>query len=177
MLLVVCFSLYGVVLSTVCTWLNQNQYLRCGMSGQAIGWVYIAVSVASMSGVFSQRFTDRVGRTRAALGAPALAGLACITLALTRSAALSVGCFLFMEATCSLTNPLMSQIWNRQVTGADRATQLSIYAVLDEAIAAGGTLVLGRAADISLDTAFLLGGAVCILSALAAAVFCRRYFA
>ena len=81
-----------------------------------------------------------------------------------------------MEGAYALLSPLMGQVWNRQVATADRATQLSIYAVLDEAVAAGGTLILGRAADVSLDTAFWLGGAVCIVCALAAAVFCRRYF-
>ena len=98
-----------------------------------------------------------------------------MTLALTRSAILSVGCILLMEAGYALAAPMMGQVWNRQVTHADRATQLSIYAVLDEAIAAGGTLVLGRAADASLDGAFLLGGAVCLACALAAGIFCRRY--
>lgn len=176
LLLVVCWALHGVVLSTVCTWLSQNQYLRCGMSGQAMGWVYIAVSVASMSGTFSQRFTDRVGRVRSALGAIALTGLACLALTATRSAALSVGCILLMEGGYALTGPLMSQVWNRQVTSADRATQLSIYAVLDEAVSAAGTLVLGRAADISLDGAFWLGGAVCLICALAVGLFCRRFF-
>ena len=161
LLLAVCWALYGVVLSTVCTWLSQNQYLRCGMSGRAMGWVYIAVSVVSLSGAFSQRFTDRVGRARSALGAIAMAGLACITLMLTRSAALSVGCILLMEGGYALVGPLMSQVWNRQVTHADRATQLSIYAVLDEAVAAAGTLILGR---------------VCLVSALAAGLFCRRFF-
>lgn len=176
LLLVVCWALYGVVLSTVCTWLSQNQYLRCGMSSRAMGWVYIAVSAASMAGVFSQRATDKVGRGRSVLGALALTGAACVTLTLTRSAVLSVGCILFMEGSYALISPLMSQVWNRQVATADRATQLSIYAVLGEAVAAGSTLVLGRAADMSLDTAFWLGGAVCILCALAAGIFCRRYF-
>ena len=177
LLLVVCWALYCVVLGTVCTWLNQNQYLRCGMSGQAIGWVYIAVSVISMSGMFSQRVTGKLGRSRAALGTVALAGLACLTLALTRSAVLSVGCILLMEGSSALINPLTSQVWNRQVASADRATQLSIYAVLDEAISAGGTLVLGWAADVSLDAAFLLGGAVCLACAAVIAAFCRRFFA
>ncbi len=176
LLLVVCWALYGVALSTVCTWLSQNQYLRCGMSSRAMGLVYIAVSAVSMAGAFSQRFTDKLGRSRSVLGAFLLTGAACAALTLTRSAVLSVGCILLMEGAYALVSPLMNQVWNRQVNTADRATELSIYAVLDEAVAAGSTLILGRAADISLDGAFWLGGAVCILCALAAAIFCRRYF-
>ena len=176
LLLVVCWALYGQALSSVCTWLSQNQYLRCGMSGRAMGFVFILVSVASMAGVFSQPVTDRVGRSRAIPGTLALAGLACLALVFTRSAALSAGCILFLEGSFALVSPLASQVWNRQVTSADRATQLSVYAVLDEAVAAGGSLVIGRVADASLDGAFGLCAAACLACALAAAIWCRRFF-
>ena len=176
LLLLVCWALYGVVLSTVCTWLSQNQYLRCGMSGAAMGWVFLLVTAADMIAAFSQRVTDRLGRARSAVGTAALTALACLALVFTRSPVVSVGCILAMEACSALVGPLASQVWNRQVTSADRATQLSIYAVLDEAVAAAGTLLLGRAADVSLDTAFLLGGAVSLVCAGAIAVWCRGYF-
>ena len=176
LLLVVCWALYGQALSSVCTWLSQNQYLRCGMSGRAMGIVFILVSVASMAGVFSQPVTDRMGRSRAIPGTLALAGLACLALVFTRSAALSAGCILFLEGSFALVSPLASQVWNRQVTSADRATQLSVYAVLDEAVAAGGSLVIGRMADASLDGAFGLCAAACLACALAVGLFCRRFF-
>lgn len=176
LLLIVCWAMYGQVLSSVCTWLSQNQYLRCGMGSRAMGFVYILVSVVSMVSVFSQRVTDRLGRSRAVLGALALAGAACLTLVFTRSAVLSAACVLFLEGSSALINPLASQVWNRQVTGADRATQLSIYAVLDEAVSAGGSLVIGRVADGSLDGAFLLCAGVCVICALAMAARCKGYF-
>ena len=176
LLLIFCWALYGVVLSMVCTWLSQNQYLRSGMDSQAMGWVYIAVSVVSMAGVFSQRFTDWVGRSRALVMALVLGAAACLALVFTRSAALSVGCILALEGSSALLNPLMSQVFNRQVDTADRATQLSIWAVLDEAVSAGGSLVLGYTAEASLDGAFALGGAVCLICAVAAALWCRGYF-
>ena len=177
LLLIVCWALYGQVLSSVCTWLNQNQYLRCGMDSAAMGFVYILVSVISMVSVFSQRVTDRVGRARTVLWTLALTGLACATLILTRSAVLSAACILFLEASSALINPLMSQVWNRQVTSADRATQLSIYAVLDEAVSAMGSLVIGQTADVSLDGAFLLCAGVCLACAIAVALLCRPFFA
>ncbi len=176
LLLIICWSLYGQALSSVCTWLSQNQYLRCGMSSAAMGWVFLLVSVADMTGAFSQKVTDRIGRGLSAVGALALAGLACLALTLTRSAALSVVCILGLEGTYALVGPLAGQVWNQQVTSADRATQLSIYAVLDEAVAAGGSLVVGRVADVSLDGAFGLCAAVCLVCAIAVAVWCRGYF-
>lgn len=176
LLLIVCWGLYGQVLSSVCTWLNQNQYLRCGMDSTAMGLVYILVSVVSMASVFSQRFTDRLGRLCSVLGVLVLGAAACLTLVLTRSAALSAVCILSLEGSYALIGPLMSQVWNRQVKSADRATQLSIYAVLDEAVSAGGSLAIGYTADLSLDGAFVLCAAVCLVCAGAAALWCRRYF-
>ncbi len=176
LLLIVCWAMYGQVLSSVCTWLNQNQYLRCGMGSRAMGLVYILVSVVSMSSAFSQPVTDKLGRARTVLWALALAGLACLTLVFTRSAVLSAACVLFLEGSSALMNPLASQVWNRQVTSADRATQLSIYAVLDEAVSAGGSLIIGRTADLSLDGAFILCAGVCAVCAIAVAVRCKGYF-
>lgn len=176
LLLIVCWALYGQALSSVCTWLSQNQYLRCGMDSAAMGFVYILVSVISMVSAFSQPVTDKVGRSRAVLGALALAGLTCLTLTLTRSAVLSAACILALEGSYALVGPLASQVWNRQVTGADRATQLSIYAVLDEAVSAGGSLVIGYTADASLDGAFGLCAGTCLVCALAVAVWCKGYF-
>ena len=176
LLLILCWALYGQVLSSVCTWLSQNQYLRCGMGSRAMGFVYILVSVISLVSAFSRPVTDRVGRSRAALGALALAGAACAALVITRSAVLSAVCILALEGSSALINPLMSQVWNRQVTGADRATQLSIFAVLDEAVSAGGSLVIGQVADRSLDGAFALCAGTCIVCAIAVAARCRGYF-
>ncbi len=175
LLLVVCWALYGQALSSVCTWLSQNQYLRCGMDSRAMGFVYILVSVVSMVSAFSQPVTDRLGRGRAVLGALLLTGAGCVTLVLTRSAALSVAGIVCMEGCYALITPLMSQVFNRQVTSADRATQLSIYAVLDEAVAAGGSLVIGYRADGSLDGAFGLCAGICAVCAVAVAVWCKGY--
>ncbi len=176
LLLIVCWALYGQVLSSVCTWLNQNQYLRCGMDSAAMGWVYILVTAAGLVSAFSHRVTDALGRSRSVIGALALAAGACLTLALTRSAVLSAACILLMEGCYALTGPLLVQVWNRQVTSSHRATQLSIYAVLDEAVSAGGSLVIGQVADVSLNGAFTLCAGVCLVCAAVIALWCRRYF-
>ena len=175
LLLLAAVTLYGETVQTVTVWLNQNQYLRCGMSAQTIGWVYIAVTLASMTGAFSQTVTERLGRLRLAAGTILLAGILCAALAVTRSAALSVGCVMALEASCGLVSPLFSQVWNRQVRTADRATQLSIFAVIGDVISAGGSLVYGQIADRTLSGAFWLGAAACALCG-AAVLACRRYF-
>lgn len=175
LLLLVAVALYRETLQSATVWLNQNQYLRSGMDTQAIGWAYMAATVASMTGVFSQTVTDALGRVRSAAAVFGLAAAACMTMALTRSAALSIVCVIALKAGSGLVGPLFSRIFNGHVITADRATQLSIFALLSDTAAAGASLAYGRSADVSLDMAFWLGAAVC---AFGAAVVCisHRYF-
>lgn len=175
LILLLAAALYRETLQSATVWLNQNQYLRCGMSAQAIGWAYMAATGASMTGVFSQPVTDTLGRVRTATAVFAVAAIACMTLALTRSAVLSVGCVIALKAGSGLVEPLFSRVFNRQVATADRATQLSIFAVISDTAAAGASLAYGQSADVSLDMAFWLGAAVCAIGA-AAVCISHRYF-
>ncbi len=176
LLLLLALALYGETVRMMTTWLNQNQYQLCGMGLGAIGLAYTAVTAASMAGAFSKTVTDRVGRRRFPLLVVGLAAAACLALAFTRSAALSFVCILALTVGSELLFPLTSQVYNDHVTTRDRATQMSIFAVIDEAVSAGAELAYGQAADVSLRTAFLLGAAVCALCAAVIAACCRQYF-
>jgi hypothetical protein len=88
---------------------------------------------------------------------------ACAALAFTRSAAVSFGMFALLAALGSVLAPLVSELQNRQVTTADRATQLSIYALCSDFAMAGADYVLCAAADRSLTGAFILCAILCVL--------------
>lgn len=65
-------------------------------------------------------------------------------------------------AAGALLRPLAATICNRQADSALRATHLSIFALLQDSAAAAGDLAFGRAADCSLNAAFLLCAAACL---------------
>lgn len=161
LLFLIGFSFYSEAIQMVTIWLNQNQYLKCGMSETDIGWVYIAVTVITLVGVFSKRVTDVIGRIRF----PVIVFLTAIALnlilAYTYSPVVSFGCIAALAAADSLLKPLISELLNQQVAANDRATQLSIFAVLQDLAAAGANLFYGKAADISLNIAFLLMAGAC----------------
>ena len=90
-----------------------------------------------------------------------LSMLACLALALTRSAALSVAGVLAFRVGNSLFQPLQLELQNRQISGEDRATALSAGAMIMDGVGVGANLAFGAAADFSLPAAFLLGGALC----------------
>jgi predicted MFS family arabinose efflux permease len=147
------------------TFLNQPQYLRCGLSVQGIGWAYLALNAVGLCGVWSHKLTARLGRRRLAVLVFGLSAAACATLALTRSAAVSFGMFALLAALGSVLAPLVSELQNRQVATADRATQLSIYALCSDLAMAGADYILCAAADRSLTMAFVLCAILCVLCA------------
>ena len=175
LLLLAAVALYTETTQAVTVWLNQNQYLRCGIPVQAMGLIYLAVSGVSLCSAFSRRVSDKTGPLALGAGAAFLSGLMCLLLIWTRSGLLSVSAVMLMSAGSALAGPLYTLVFNRQVQTADRATQLSIYALIMDVTSAGASLAYGRTADFSLSGAFALGAVVCALSG-AAILLCRKYF-
>ena len=66
----------------------------------------------------------------------------------------------------SLMQPLQTELQNRQITGEDRATALSMNAVVMESMGIFLNLVFGRLAEVRLAAAMFLGAALCALGAI-----------
>ena len=175
LLLLVAVALFNETIQAITIWLNQNQYLRCDIPVQAMGIIYLAVSGISLSSAISKQVSDKMGSLTLGAVAPFLSGLMCLLLVWTRSGVLSVSAIVVMSASSALAGPLYTLVFNRQVRTADRATQLSIFAVIMDVTSAGASLAYGRLADYSLSGAFVLGASVCALSG-AAILACRKYF-
>lgn len=161
-LVVAGYALYSDAANLVITYLNQLQYSRLGLSVQAVGWVYLVANLVSMASVSSSGLTRRLGARRMSAAVFGLSAAGCAVLACTRSAAVSVGAILLLGAASGVLAPLVSELQSRQVTAADRATQLSIYAIFGDLTMAGTDFVLCMAADRSLPGAFWLCSAVCL---------------
>lgn len=146
----------------VCVWLNQNQYLRCGMNSTGIGAAYILMNIAMLSGAKSRQLTDFLGGQR--FGAIMLFACAagCIGLIFTRSPYLSILCIAIVACTRALFVPLVRSLLNRSITDENRATHLSTFALLQSSSAALAQALYGRAADASLNAAFVLCALACI---------------
>lgn len=155
------FTLFREAGQMVTVWLNQNQYLRCGMTSAGMGLAHIAVTLGMLSSARSGNITQRLGIKRFAVLALCASAAGCVALMFTRSPWLSVFCVAAVAASGALLAPLASAICNRQIAAQDRATQLSIFALLQHCVAAGADTLYGRAADVSLNAAFLLCALAC----------------
>ena len=146
---------------TITTFLNQVQYTRAGLSASAIAVIYVVMTLLGLCGGFSARLTGWLGEKCTGAVLLALAALACLTLTLTCGPVLSVAAILLLRVCHSLFTPLQTTLQNRQVRTADRATALSLNALLMDLVAVFTNLVFGRAADFALPLAMGFGFALC----------------
>jgi len=159
---------------TITVFLNQLQYMACGMSSQDIGLVYIVMTLSGLLGCFSMQLTKllKPGRTLKLLIVIPL--FCCLVLGLTKQAAISVAAVLLMHIAFQLLNPLQLKIQNHEVVSQQRATELSVNAVVMDALAVMTNLIFGKVADLSLSSAFFLGAVFCLAAYLCCSFYLRK---
>lgn len=92
-----------------------------------------------------------------------MSGIAsCLILAVTENPFFSVLAIVSLRISCSLFMPLSKVMENQFITYSNRATALSINAVLMDGVAIGTNMVFGRSADKSLSLAFIIAALFCI---------------
>lgn len=159
---------------TVTVFLNQIQYEKCGMSSSFIGYVYIVVVVGGILGVFSHRLTKKIGINQTGLVLIAIIMIACLILSLTDSSVLSVISILLIQIGHGLFAPYQTELQNQQITSSNRATVLSINAMIIDAICAFMSIIFGFWASIDLALAFGFGAMAMLISILVFVLWYRH---
>lgn len=148
---------------TITAFLNQIQYEKCGMSASNIGFVHIVITLVGMLGVFSDALTRKIGIKYTGIAFYIISFAACFLLGFTGSAIISVCGVLLLNLTNSLFQPFQAEQQNKQVLSSNRATELSIYAIIIDSISAGTSVLFGALAKVSLKSAFLFGAALSLV--------------
>lgn len=130
------------------------------MGEGAMGWAYILATILGLSGVFSAGVTKRTGILGGCLLFCGLSIGACLALAWTRSGTASVGSILLLRLSNTLFQPFQAQMQNQQIQTENRATALSVNAMLMDCVAVGSNLVFGALSEYSLTAAFVFGSAL-----------------
>lgn len=157
------FALLRECVQMITVWLNQNQYLRCGMSQSAMGLAYMLVSLAAMLGAFSGKISRRLGDRRFTGICCIAAAVACILLVFVRSGMVSILCIAAVSASGALLMPMVSETCSRRAKGANMATAMSCFALVQSLSGAIATAVCGSIADLSLNAALFTCAAMCLL--------------
>lgn len=163
--------LVGVVLlsethQVVTVFLSQLQYQRCGIPRKYFGYLLGIITLVRMISLFSTRWTNRLGKRRLTGLVYGIAVLSCITMGITQNPWLTIGAMMLLASSMSLFEPLQLKIQNESIHTKERATLLSIYAVLMESMGAVINLLLGRIAEGQLSQALCLGACFCLVGGL-----------
>ncbi len=164
LLFLIAAALMSEVHQTITVFLNQLQYERCGLHSSAIGFVYIIATVLGLLGVYSAAVTKRLGVHRSFSLFCGLAVVSCLFLGLTQHPLPSVISILTLRLSDTLFQPFQVKLQNKQIKSENRATALSVYAMIMDSIAIGTNLIFGALSDWNLPAAFLFGGGTCTLS-------------
>lgn len=163
LLLLISIALLSETLHMFTVFLNQVQYEKCSMTTSNMGYAYILLTLVGLCGVFSAKFTKKLGSVYFGNFLFGAAGIACIVLAFTRSVGISIVSILLLQAINSLFQPLQLELQNKQIRTDNRATALSINAMLVDCICIGINLFYGYLAGINLSMTFIFGFLICVL--------------
>ena len=161
LLLLVAVALISETHQTITVFLNQLQYVKAGMSSAEIAAAFTAMTLLGLTGGLSAKITQKFGQKRTGLGLFALCSAACLALALTRNAVVSVTAVLALRVGYSVFQPLQTELQNREITSPDRATALSFNAVLVDTVSISVSLVFGAVAQADVSMAMFFGCALC----------------
>ncbi len=163
MILLVSVALLSETHHIVTVFLNQVQYEKCGMTASYMGYVYIVATLVGLCGVFSVWFTKKLGEMKSGSFLFLLSGIACLFLAFTGKAGISIGSILLLQAANSMFQPLQLDLQNKRIRTDKRATALSMNAMLVDCISVGINLFFGYLAGISLGITFIFGFLLCFI--------------
>lgn len=154
--IVVAVSLSREIYQSVTVFLNQAQYIKSGIDVRWFGLLLVFMQLGKLLAVKAHWLTERFSARKAVLAMLLLITASTWVLYKTNSPVGSVLGILCISIGMAVLEPIAIVLENRSLIDADRATVLSVYAVLGEIMAAGINPLIGQAADNSLGTALLL---------------------
>lgn len=174
LLFLIAVALLSETHQTITVFLNQLQYSRCGLGNTMIGFLYIAATILGLCGIYSSAVTGKIGMRFSLILFCGLNVISCMILTFSHSAVPSVFGILALRLSNSLFQPFQAEIQNKQIKTENRATALSINAMLVDCIAIGTNLIFGAMSEWNLSLAFLFGSGICGLSLVCFLIWYRK---
>lgn len=157
LLFLIAIALFNETHQTITTFLNQLQFIAGGLNNQQIGYIYIVTTLCGLLGLFSTYLTNKLGERRLIVILLISMFIACSALTITYIPIISIIAIVGMRISFSLLQPLQMKIQNQQIETTNRATLLSLNAVMMDSVAIITNLIFGRLADFHLSYAMMLG--------------------
>lgn len=100
-----------------------------------IGWAYVVMTLIVLFGMRSISFVRRFGKRNAGILLFGMAGISCSILAITTNSIISVLSILCIRIAFTMITPLSQTIQHNLVSHKNRATAISVNAVIMDGVA------------------------------------------
>ncbi|MCF0109721.1 MAG: hypothetical protein HUJ57_06595, partial [Erysipelotrichaceae bacterium] len=143
---------------------NQLLYQRAGISLMWYGYIYAALNLLALSSASLGKLLDHFEARKIMIGVIMISAVTFFMLTLKLPAVpvvLLVGVLVVAEA---LYVPLMSEVSNRLVSGGNRATVLSFFAMINDVGMMSMDVSAGYLGDIELNMALIACGIVSVIA-------------
>ena len=164
-----CFLLAVVCLNEshqlITVFLSQLKYVSLSMGSSMMGILYIVLTVIGLFGACSVTVREKLGiggTAAVCFGAAAVSG--CL-LAVTDSIFVTVFALFLIRAAFTVFGPFQMELQNRMVKTRQRATELSVNAIIIDGAAVFFNVIFGKLADWNLSFSFGFGGVLCLVGA------------
>lgn len=171
LLFVFSIALIIEVVQAVTVFLNQAQYLRSGIDPKYFGLIVAGIQCARLMSVKASVISKRIGNINAISLLVSLIIGSCLLLVLTTNPLFSITCVIIIALSMSVIGPIELDVKNKFIEGCDRATLLSMYSMVGGLIASVGNIIVGKAADQSLQHGLL----ICVFMSIVSFVLLRIY--
>jgi len=144
--------------------LNQFQYARCGIDPKYFGILFAGLAVFPLLSGKAHALSAKFGQEKLLKALFALIAVCLFGLTLTSNAVASILLIVVVSAAYPLCQPALQEIQQNSITGINRATMMSIFALVTELAAAGENALVSGLAGISLPIGFSSLGVLAILA-------------
>lgn len=142
--------------------LNQGKYISLGLTEQHIGILELVFSGFALTSIWSAGLTKKLGFKQFAVLTITAIAFAAMIMGLTGRICVAIFCGATVEMAYGLLQPLIQDLYSKRVTVSDRATQLSVYAMITECFNFGLSFLMALIANHSLISPFTFSSALCI---------------
>ncbi|WP_242943759.1 MFS transporter [Peptoclostridium litorale] len=160
---IISIGLVMEVFQAVTVFLNQSQYLKSGIDPRYFGAILASVQMIRLFSAKSDNMSKKFGNTGAIIILNATMVISCVILIFTSNAILSIISVTFISLCAALIGPIETDIKNKHIRVSSRATILSIYSMSSGMISSLGNVIIGKAADYSIEMGFATCCAMSIL--------------
>jgi len=145
---------YGIWSSRVL--LSQQKFIQLGLTEQHIGWLEILMSCLALTAVYSATMTKKLGFKKFLVTCVSTVAISIILLGITGNILTAIFSSVLIELFYAFLAPLINDLYSKRVTVSDRATQLSVYAMIAEIISFSLSFLMSAVTAYTYTGAFLV---------------------